>query len=58
MKQSLKWFKIFIIIVSVYFIWMIIINEREYSDTKLLTPIPFTIITVYVWRRFMARKTS
>lgn len=46
-----------ILILSLYFIWMVIIGEDQYGDPRVFSPVPFTIITIYVWRRFIIKDT-
>lgn len=51
-KNIYNWLKIIVLILSVYFAWKIIIGD-DYRHTRRFAPIPFTIITIYVWRRFI-----
>lgn len=41
--------KVIIIILSVYFSWLVILNSS--NDTALFEPIPLTILTIYVWKQ-------
>jgi hypothetical protein len=54
-KKYLNWIKKIILILSIYFVWLVIIDGNDYGDPELFSPIPFTIITVYVWNKFIAK---
>jgi hypothetical protein len=56
MKKTLNTIKSIIIVLSVYFAWLIIISPPEYSDTAPIQPIPFTILSIYIWNRLFKNK--
>ncbi len=40
-----------ILVVSVYFIWTVILKDpQDYNDYNTLYAIPFTIISIYIWK--------
>lgn len=48
--KTIYWFKVAVIILSVYFSWITILYGFFNDDSAVLEAIPFTILTVYVWR--------
>lgn len=56
MKEKTKnFFKKLILILSVYFSWLIILYD-PYSDSLPFQPIPFTILTIYIWNSLHKNK--
>ena len=51
MQNKVYWLKIIVITLSVYFSWLIILDTSSYDDTAPFKPIPFTILTIYVWKK-------
>jgi hypothetical protein len=54
MKNFFRWLRIIILILSVYFAWSVII-EKPNSDAIALAPIPFVILTIYVWKELIKK---
>jgi len=52
-------FKNFILILSVYFIWIVIFTElvsKHDSDVVPYYAIPFTILSIYIWNNVYKNK--
>lgn len=54
MKKILSLVNKIILVLSVYLTWTVILYE-PYDDMLLLEAIPFTIVTIYVWK-FLTKK--
>ncbi len=51
MKRILYLGKRLIILLSVYFFWLTLIYPIEYTDMAALQAVPFTILSLYMWKR-------
>lgn len=49
-KSRVFWFKTLVLILSLNFVWAVIIDE-SFLEESFYTAIPFTILTIYVWNR-------